>query len=98
MRGVDQTVSVPMPAEATAAREALKLDDTTLLFKLEIPGISSTSHYFVTSMPRATLYTPGACHPWLPGIQYFTGNTGFLEDSWRVDLLIYRRKGSHMRH
>ena len=87
MCGVDQTVSVPTPAEATAAREALKLDDTTPLFKLEIPGIDGTSHYFVTSTPRATLYTPpGRATRGFQAYNISQGTLVFLKDSWRVDL------------
>jgi hypothetical protein len=87
MRGADQTVSVPTPAEAAAAREALKLDDTTPLVKLEIPSIDGTSHYFVTSTPRATLYTPpGRATRGFQAYNISQGTLVFLKDSWRVDL------------
>ena len=87
MRGVDQSVSNPTPAEAAAARKSLELDDTIPLAKLEIPKPGCASNYFVTSTPRATPYTPpGRATRVFPAYDIARKRVVLLKDSWRVDL------------
>lgn len=87
MRGLDQSVTEPTPAEAAAARKSLGLDDTAPLVKLEIPKAGCSSAYFITSTPRATPYTP----PGRATRVFHAYDTGrktqvLLKDTWRVDL------------
>jgi hypothetical protein len=58
MRGKDQSASDPTSSEALAARRCLGLDKKVPLVKLQIPNANGSPHYFITSAPRATPYTP----------------------------------------
>jgi hypothetical protein len=86
MRGKDESVSDPSPAEEGAAREALKLDRTIPLAKLSIPDAGG-DRYFVTSAPEATLYTPpGRATRGFRAYDVLQRTVVFLKDSWRIDL------------
>lgn len=87
MRGKDQSVSAVTPIEADAARRALELDNIIPLVKLAIPATDGSSHYFITSTPYATLYTPpGRATRGFRAYDSSQKTTVFLKDSWRIDL------------
>jgi hypothetical protein len=87
MRGIDQSASVPTCTEAIVARQALRLDNTVPLVKLEIPDISGAPRYFITHTPQATLYTlPGCATRDFEAYNVLQVALVFLKDSWRVDL------------
>ena len=87
MHSVDQSVSSPTPSEALSTRQALGLEATVPLVKLEIPGPDGSPHYFVTATPRATPYTPpGRTTHGFPAYYVAQNTLVFLKDSWRVDL------------
>jgi hypothetical protein len=87
MRGKDQSVSYPTPTEAVAARQALDIDDTEPLVKLSIPGEDGSFLYYVTSAPRATLYTPpGRATRGFRAYDLAFKRQVFIKDSWRIDL------------
>jgi hypothetical protein len=87
MRGIDGSVSNPTSKEASAARQALGLDASVPLAKLEIPSNGGAPHYFITSTPRATLYTPpGRATRGFRAYDTSQATLVFLKDTWRVDL------------
>ncbi|KIM82817.1 hypothetical protein PILCRDRAFT_70424, partial [Piloderma croceum F 1598] len=94
MRGKDQSVSDPTPIEAIEARKALGLDNKVPLVKLQIPGAHDSLHYYITSAPRTTSYTPpGHATRGGPAYNILQRTKVFLKDSWRVDLPDIQAKG-----
>jgi len=94
MRGKDQSVSAVTPTEAGVARQALELDDTIPLVKLVVPAADGSSRHFITSTPRATLYTPpGRATRGFHAYDSSQGTKVFLKDSWRIDLPDLRAEG-----
>jgi hypothetical protein len=86
MRGKDESVLDPLPAEELAAREALKLDRAVPLVKLSIPDAAGV-RYFVTSAPEARLRPPaGRVTRGFKAYDVLQGTVVFLKDSWRIDL------------
>ena len=87
MHGMDQSVSEPTPTEVVKARQALDLDATVRLFKLEIPRAGSTSNFFIIQAPKAMAYTPLG-HATCMFIAYDIMNNKkvLLKDSWRINL------------
>jgi hypothetical protein len=87
MRGVDQSVSDPTPAEVAAARKSLVHDDTIPLVKLEIPVTADRTSYFIVPAPRATPYTPpGRATRVFTAYDIMRKKNVILKDSWRVNL------------
>lgn len=87
MRGKDESASVPMPAEAALAREALGLETEIPLIKLSIPDANGSPLYFVMPTPQATLYTPpGRATRGFKAYDISRRAIVFLKDSWRIDL------------
>ena len=86
MRGKDLSVSDPTPDEAIAARQVLALDKKVSLVKVEIPDADGRPTYFITTLPRATPYTPpGRATRTFQAYDVLRRTKVFLKDSWRVD-------------
>lgn len=95
MRGKDQSVSDPTPAEAVKARQALKLDNTVPLVKLMVPGMDNSQLYYIAASPRVTPYTPpGRATRGFPAYDVSRCVPVFLKDSWRLDVRDIWQEGS----
>jgi hypothetical protein len=87
MRGNDQSVSDPTPAEESIARRTLKLDDHVPLIKLAIPDKDGSSLYYIaTTANPVTPYTPpGRATRGFPAYDVLRSSPVYVKDSWRVD-------------
>jgi hypothetical protein len=95
MRGKDQSVLDPTPAEALAARQVLGLGEEVPLVKLQVPDANGSPLYFITSTPRATPYTPpGRATRGSLAYNVLRGTKVYLKDSWRVNLPDIAAEGS----
>jgi hypothetical protein len=91
---MDQSISRPTLTKAAVARQALELDDTVQLFKLEILKKGSAPEYFIMQAPTATASTPPG-HSTCVFIAYDIArrNNVLLKDSWRINLLNIHPEG-----
>jgi hypothetical protein len=86
MHSKDESVSVPEPAEESAAREILGLEPMVQLVKLSFPDADGT-WYFVTPVPSATMYIPSGCATCgFKAYDVLQGEMAFLKDLWRIDV------------
>jgi hypothetical protein len=95
MRGIDQSVMDPTPAEAVMARQALNLDNMVPLVKLTIPDTDGSPLYYIVASPRVTPYTPpGRATHGFPAYDVSRCMPVFMKGGWMYQ--IYGRRGSYI--
>jgi hypothetical protein len=86
VRGVDETVTKPTPAQERQARDVLDIDRSIPLFKVLVPH-EGGQYEFIVRAPDARPYTPpGRATRGFKAYDIAQRRVVFLKDSWRVNL------------
>ena len=79
--------------EKAMARQNLGYDKNVPLVKLSIPDLDGL-HYFITSTPEATLYTPpGRATHGFKAYDILERTVVFVKDSWRIEMSDIQAEG-----